>query len=310
MDTTNIQQYINEIRGFNRFYTRKIGVLDERMLQTSYSLTEGRIIYELGHNGKTTATHLSHELGLDPGYLSRTLRLLQERNIISKQSSERDGRRQVLTLTPEGQKAYKMLDSTSGKEIGDMIADLTPEEQQKLVTSMKSVEALLDTEAEPGGVSYILRPHQPGDIGWVVERHAILYNQAFGWNQEFEALCSEIAAHFLRNYDPNKERCWIAEQEGKRVGSVFLVKNTESTAQLRLLLVEPTARGIGIGKRLVHECTRFAKQCGYSKIMLVTVSILETAHHIYRQEGYQLIKEEPYTRFGFQLVEQRWELDL
>ena len=309
MQSPDHTTHIHAIRRFNRFYTRKIGVLEETMLQTPFTLTEARIIYEIGHDGPTTAKTLSQSLGMDGGYLSRTLRTLQEKGLVDKQASETDGRQYVLSLTPEGQSTYEQLDDTSAREIALMVNRLSEDQQQHLVTAMQSVESLLGAPPKPA-VPYMLRPHEPGDLGWIVYRHGVLYTQSQGWQPEFEALCAEIACTFLRNFDPNCERCWIAEREGERVGSVCLVRYDDTTAQLRLLLVEPKARGLGIGKRLVQECTRFARQCGYERIILWTVNVLEAAHHIYRKEGYVITEEVPHTDFGTELVKQTWVLTL
>ena len=309
MTKADLSQCVEAVRGFNRFYTRKIGVLQEGFLKSPFSLTEARVIYELAHHQQTTATHLGQELGLDAGYLSRVLRSLHKRGLLDKRASERDARRYLLSLTDEGLDAFASLNAASRNEIEALLRKLSEEEQQRLVAAMHTMEAVLGAQPEHK-VPYILRPHQPGDMGWVVHRHGVLYNREYGWDEAFEALVAEIVAQFIQHYDAKQERCWIAEKDGENVGSVFLVKKSQTTAQLRLLLVEPKARGLGIGKRLVQECTRFARQRGYGKIMLWTNSVLDAARHIYEQEGYRLVEEAPHHSFGYDLVGQNWELDL
>jgi DNA-binding MarR family transcriptional regulator/GNAT superfamily N-acetyltransferase len=308
MAGADLNQRIEAVRRFSRFYTRKIGVLQEGLLNTPFSLTEARVLYELAHHEQTTATHLSKELGLDAAYLSRILRGLRKRGLLDRVASKSDGRRYMLSLTEGGQEAFDTLNAASRSEVEGMLSELSEEEQHRVVGAMQTVEALLGAQPEHK-VPYILRPHQPGDMGWVVQRHGVLYNQEYGWDEEFEALVAEIVAKFIRDYDSKRERCWIAEKNGENVGSVFLVKKSEAAAQLRLLLVEPRARGLGIGKRLVHECTRFARQRGYGKIVLWTNSVLDAARHIYELEGYRLVEEESHHSFGHDLVGQNWELE-
>jgi DNA-binding MarR family transcriptional regulator/GNAT superfamily N-acetyltransferase len=308
VDSTNLTQRIEAVRRFSRFYTRKIGVLQEGLLNSPFSLTEARVVYELAHHEQTTAKHLSHELELDAAYLSRILGRLEGRGLLEKTTSKDDGRQYLLSLTEEGQEAFAALNAASRSEIEAMLSELSPEEQYRLIDAMHTVESLLGAQPEHK-VPYLLRPHQPGDMGWVVQRHGVLYSQEYGWDEDFEALVAEIVAKFIRNFDPRRERCWIAEKDGENVGSVFLVKKSDTTAQLRLLLVEPKARGLGIGKRLVHECTRFARRRGYQKIMLWTNSVLDAARHIYELEGYRLVEEEQHHSFGHDLIGQNWELE-
>ena len=307
---TKLSQYIETVRRFNRFYTRKIGLLQEGFLKSPFTLAEARVIYELAHHQQTTATELNQKLGLNAGYLSRILTSLQKQSLIYKKLSDSDARKYLISLTAQGQKAFSEINATSRNEIGAMLSDdLSEEEQLDLVGAMLTIERLLGAQPERK-VPYILSPHHSGDMGWVVQRNGVVYNHEYGWNEDFEALVAEIVARFIRDYNPKIERCWIAKRDGENVGSVFLVKKTETIAQLRLLFVEPKARGLGIGKLLVHECTRFAKQVGYDKIMLWTNSVLDAARHIYEQEGYQLVEEEPHHSFGHDLVGQNWELDL
>ncbi len=302
---------IEHVRRFNRFYTKRIGVLEEGLLSSAFSLAEARVLYELAQHERTTATHLASELTLDPGYLSRILANLQRRRLVRKQRGTTDARQTMLSLTEPGRQAFAKLNSVSKADIKNLLGVLEEDDQQRLVRSMHTIERLL-TAAPEHKVPYILRPHQPGDMGWVVQRHGVLYNREYGWNEEFEALVAEIVAAFLRNFDPKRERCWIAEKDGENVGCVFLVKHPErkNVAKLRCLLVEPTARGLGIGKRLVSECTRLARQAGYSKITLWTNDVLTAARHLYQHEGYKLVKEGKHRAFGHDLVEQTWELSL
>ena len=304
-------QRIEDVRRFNRFYTKRIGVLQEGLLSTTFSLAEARVVYELAQHEQTTATHLAQELTLDPGYLSRILAGLQRRRLVRKQRGEADARQTMLSLTETGKHAFAKLNAASKTDIERLLGDLDEDNQLRLVHSMHAIERILTAEAQHK-VPYILRPHQPGDMGWVVQRHGVLYNREYGWDETFEALVAEIAAAFLRNFDPKRERCWIAEKDGENVGCVFLVKHPErkTVAKLRCLLVEPSTRGLGIGKRLVSECTRFARQAGYSKITLWTNDVLTAARHLYENEGYKLVKEGTHHAFGHELVEQTWELVL
>ncbi len=311
MTTTDLLPQIEAVRRFNRFYTRQIGVLQEGLLRSPFSLSEARVLYELAHHEQTTATHLGQELGLDAGYLSRILRSFHERGLVEKQPSEGDRRQHLLALTEQGQAAFAGLDAASRGETGAMLRGLSDADQSRLVHAMQAIEGLLGAEPEHR-VPYLLRPHQSGDVGWVVQRHGVLYRQEYGWDETFEALVAEIVADFIRAFDPKRERCWIAEREGENVGSVFLVRHPEreGVAKLRLLLVEPKARGLGIGRRLVAECTRFAREAGYHTITLWTNSVLHAARRIYEREGYRLLREEPHHSFGHDLVGQTWELAL
>ncbi|HJU89867.1 MAG TPA: bifunctional helix-turn-helix transcriptional regulator/GNAT family N-acetyltransferase [Gemmatimonadaceae bacterium] len=299
------------VRRFNRFFTRQIGALREGLSDSPFSLTEARVVYELAARGGTSATELSRALDLDPGYLSRILRRLQKRGLLSRKIAADDARRSRLSLNERGRGAFAKLDAASQSEMETLIASLSDEEQRRLVGAMGVIERLLGSAPE-SPVSYLLRPHRSGDMGWVVQRHGVLYRDEYGWDEHFEALVAEIVAHFIRNFDPRRERCWIAERDGENVGSVFLVRHPEheGVAKLRLLLVEPKARGLGIGARLVRECTLFARQAGYHRITLWTNSVLDAARHLYIREGYQLVAEEPHHSFGHDLVGQSWELTL
>jgi len=300
-------QRVRLVRRFNRFHTQQIGVLREGLLKSPFSLTEVRVLYEIAHRDEPAAAELCRDLGLDAGYLSRILRDFARKGLVEKRPSKSDGRQSLLRLTRKGQKEFATLDARQNEEVGALLSKLSPAEQSQLVEAMEMIRGLLGERTEPG-VPYILRPHRPGDMGWVVHRHGVLYSQEYGWDERFEALVAEIVAKFIQNYDPKRERCWIAEREGEIVGSVFLVKKTKTVGQLRLLLVEPKARGLGIGKRLVAECIHFARQAGYRKIMLWTNDVLETARHIYEQAGFHLVQEEAHHSFGHDLVGQNWEL--
>lgn len=309
MTEDEIHQRIEAVRYFNRFYTKKIGVLHEGLLRSPFSLTEARVIYELAHHEKTTATELCNELGLDAGYLSRILRSFKKRSLIKKQFSQTDGRKNLLSLTKRGKEAFATLNSRSHNEVGAMLNDLSKENQHRLVKAMQTIEGLMGARAEHK-VPYLLRPHQVGDMGWVVHRHGLLYAEEYGWDEQFEALVANIVAKFIHHYNPKHECCWIAEVEGEIVGSVFLVKQSKTIAKLRLLLVEPKVRGLGLGTRLVNECVRFARHVGYRKIVLWTNSVLHAARHIYEKTGFRLVRQEPHHSFGHDLIGQTWELEL
>jgi DNA-binding MarR family transcriptional regulator/GNAT superfamily N-acetyltransferase len=300
---------IEAVRHFNRFYTKQIGALQEGLLKSPFSLTEARVIYELAQHEEATARALSDELGLDAGYLSRILRGFRHKGLVERRPSETDGRQSMLRLTDRGQEVFAKLNNDSRLEVESMLSKLSEAEQLRLVGSMHTVEDLLGAAPEPR-VPYILRPHQPGDMGWVVHRHGVLYAQEYGWDERFEALVAEIVAKFIQDLDPSRERCWIAEKDGENVGSVFLVKKTDKVAKLRLLIVEPRARGLGIGKRLVDECLRFARRVGYQTVTLWTNDVLHAARHIYEHTGFHLVERKPHQMFGEGLVGETWEKDL
>jgi DNA-binding MarR family transcriptional regulator/GNAT superfamily N-acetyltransferase len=300
---------VEAVRRFSRFYTKQIGLLHEKILRSPFSLAEARVIYELAHHEKATATELSNELCLDAGYLSRILRDFNKRGLVDKGRCEEDGRKNFLQLSENGQAAFAGINARSRREIEATLNNLMPADQARLVQAMQTIEELLGAQSEHR-VPYILRPHQPGDMGWVVHRHGILYAEEYAWDEQFEALVAEIVTRFIQNYDPKRERCWMAEKDGEIVGSVFIVKQSDSTAKLRLLLVEPKARGLGIGTRLVNECIKFAQQVGYSKITLWTNNILSAARHIYQKAGFHLVIEQPHQSFGQDLVAETWDLKL
>ena len=300
---------VDVVRRFNRFYTRRIGALRAGLLDSPFSLAEARLLFELAHRERPTAAELARDLGLDAGYLSRMLRGLERRHQIARERSNSDGRQSLLGLTAEGKRTFGTLNTRSAAEVRAMLGKLSDAGQRRLVEAMRDVERLLGAATEPK-VPYLLRPHRPGDMGWVVHRHGALYAHEYGWDERFEALVATIVAKFIENFDPKRERCWIAERDGEIVGSVFLVSKSRTVAQLRLLYVEPSARGLGIGKRLVDECERFARDRGYRKIVLWTNSVLHAARHIYEAAGYRLLAEEPHHSFGRALVGQTWELAL
>jgi DNA-binding MarR family transcriptional regulator/GNAT superfamily N-acetyltransferase len=309
MSDPDLYRRIEAVRRFNRFYTQQIGVLQERLLRSPFSLAEGRLIYELAHRGKTTATELRAQLGLDPGYLSRLLQGLRKRGLIDRRVSREDGRQNLLSLNEKGKKAFATIHVRSRNEIRGMLNPLSPPDQNRLVKAMDTIEELLGARPEQKA-PYLLRPHQPGDMGWVVHRHGVIYSEEYRWDEQFEALVAGIVSKFIQKYDPQKERCWIAEKDGENVGSVVLVKRSERIAKLRLLLVDPKARGLGIGRRLVDECIRFARQAGYRKIVLWTNHVLLAARHIYEKAGFRVVHEEPHHSFGHDLIGETWELIL
>ena len=309
MKKAGLEMEVGAVRRFNRFFTRRIGVLREGLLHSPYSLTEARILFEIANGEDVTATDLARELGLDPGYLSRLLARLDQQGLIDKVRSEDDGRRRLLALTREGEQAFALLDSRSREEVSEMLGGLSGADRRRLLESMRIIESVLQKSfkfSEP----FVLRAHEAGDMGWIVHRHGVLYAREYGWDERFEALVARIVADFVDNYDPAKERCWIAEMRGDIVGCVFVVNGGDEVAKLRLLLVEPEARGLGLGTRLVEECIRFARDCGYEKMTLWTNSVLHAARHIYEEHGFQLVEEEEHRSFGHDLVGQNWELEL
>ncbi|MGQ0642283.1 MAG: bifunctional helix-turn-helix transcriptional regulator/GNAT family N-acetyltransferase [Gemmatimonadaceae bacterium] len=297
------------VRRFNRFYTQKIGALGNGHLASPYSLTEVRVLYELAHREAPTAATLGRALGIDAGYLSRIVRRYTHQGLVRRVRSTADSRNVHLHLTKKGERVFVPLEARARDKVAALLGALPAKRQATLLDAMQTVERLLD---EPPGdrPRVTLRQHRPGDMGWVVHRHGALYAQEYGFDEQFEALVAEIAAKFIRELDRKRERCWIAEADGEILGCVFLVRQSDDVAKLRLLLVEPNARGLGIGKRLVGECTRFARATGYKKITLWTQSVLHAARKIYMLEGYRLVKEEPHHSFGHDLVAQTWELNL
>ena len=309
MPQTETEQRIATVRRFNRFYTKQIGLLGEGYLETPFSLTEARVLYELAHRERPSATELARELALDAGYLSRILRGFERRRLLTRTRSKSDARQSHLALTARGRAAFAPVEARSREDISALLTRLGPAEQRRLLDAMRTIEAMLG-DAPGAKAPYVLRPHQPGDMGWVVHRHGALYAQEYGFDERFESLVAGVVAKFVERYDPRRERCWIAEKDGEIVGSVFLVRRSRSVAQLRLLLVEPKARGLGIGERLVTECVRFARQAGYRKITLWTNSVLRAARHLYQAAGFRRVHREKHRSFGRALVGETWELSL
>ncbi|WP_437809481.1 bifunctional helix-turn-helix transcriptional regulator/GNAT family N-acetyltransferase [Sorangium sp. So ce1078] len=304
-----IDERIDTVREFNRFYTQKIGVLGGGLLDSKYTLTEVRVLYEIANREGPLASDLVRDLGLDAGYLSRILAAFQQRGWIKRERSQADARKSHLRLTAKGAKVFGSLDGRARDQIRELLGPLSSEQQQQLQEHLRGVEALLG-RAQPTAAEVTLREHGPGDMGWIIQRHGVLYAREFGWGREFEALVAEICAGFLRNFDPSGERCWIAERNGAPVGCVMLVRHSSTVAKLRLLLVEPSERGTGIGRKLVAECVEFARRAGYRTVTLWTQSILTAARRIYESAGFRLVNAEPHTSFGAELVGETWELSL
>ncbi len=300
---------VEAVRRFTRFYTRRLGVLREGLLASPYSLTEARLIYELAQRDGATASDLVRELDLDAGYVSRLLKGLESRGLIARRPSATDGRQTLVSLTAAGRDAFAELDTRSRGEVEALLAPLDGAARTRLVTAMTAIEELLDSQAQ-ARPAYLLRPHRPGDIGWVIQRHAELYAEEYGWDGSFEVLVAEIAGAFLRDFDPARECCWIAERDGARVGSVFVARQSEEVAKLRMLLVEPRARGLGLGRRLVEEAIAFARRAGYRRMTLWTNDCLTAARRIYEGAGFKLVASEPHRSFGRDLVGETWALEL
>ncbi|MGW4534673.1 bifunctional helix-turn-helix transcriptional regulator/GNAT family N-acetyltransferase [Nocardia sp. NPDC004340] len=303
-------RHIAAVRAFNRHYTRVIGVLQGGMLGTEYSLTEGRILFELAHFGAAEVVDLRLSLDLDAGYLSRILARFEERGLVARRRSEADGRRQVVELTEAGRAAFDLLDQRTQQQIGDLLVPHSPLVRTRLVGAMRTIERILDGEteqspdADPDAVT--LRAPKPGEHGWAIARNAVLYAEEFGWNHEYEALAAKIIGDWLNSHDPQRERAWIAEYRGAPVGCVYCMREDDHTARLRLLLVEPSARGLGVGSALVGECLRFATAAGYTEMVLWTNSVLDSARHIYERAGFALAESNPHHSFGVDLVGQTW----
>lgn len=297
------------VRRFNRFYTRRIGLLGNSMYGSDFSLAQMRVLWELAHRAGITASGLEERLGMDRGYLSRILGSFRERGFVRAATARHDGRVRHLRLTGKGRKAFAPFDRRSDEEVRATISGLTGAQQHRLVGAMRAIEALLEG-AGGSDVPFSLREPRPGDFGWVIHRHGALYAQEYGWDATFEALVAGIVAKFVRDFQPKRERCWIAERDGEIAGCVFLVERSATVSQLRLLLVEPSARGLGIGSALVAQCLRFARDAGYRKVVLWTNDILHSARRIYEGAGFRLVKEGKHTSFGHRLVGQTWELKL
>jgi DNA-binding MarR family transcriptional regulator/GNAT superfamily N-acetyltransferase len=306
-----LEDRIAAVRRFTRFYTRHIGLLQEELLQSGFSLTEARVLYELANRAPTTATSLAADLNLDAGYLSRILRRFGESGLLTRKRIPNDGRQSLVSITAKGRKAFAPLNESSHDQVAAMLARLSAREQNRIIAAMATVEGLLQPavpDARPPVL--LLRPHRAGDMGWVTSANAEIYAREYGWDISYEALVAKIAAEFIENFDEKRERCWIAEIDGERVGSVFVVRKTDAVARLRLLIIDPKARGLGLGKRFVDECLRFAKDAGYTSMTLWTQSILTAARAIYARAGFKLVAEDPHHSFGVDLIGETWERDL
>lgn len=299
---------LDAVRRFNRLYTKRIGVVRDGLLGSEWSLAELRVLYELAHRERTVAIDLVQELSLDPGYVSRILRGFERRKLLERHPAAHDGRRSEITLTPTGRRSVAALEDRSRAEVAAMLTGLSAEGQAKLLAAMRAIEEVLDGRARPS--TLVLRPHRPGDLGWIVHRHGELYAQEWGYDERFEAMVAGIVADFVRSFDPRRERCWMAERDGERVGCIALVQRSRTVGQLRLLLVEPSARGLGVGRRLVEECVRFARQAGYRRMTLYTHNTLDAARHLYREAGFRVVSETPDDTYGRGVVAETWDLEL
>jgi DNA-binding MarR family transcriptional regulator/GNAT superfamily N-acetyltransferase len=309
MSSPQLEERVAAVRRFSRFYTRQLGLLRESLVHTRFSLTEARVLYELAHRETVTASELAADLDLDHGYLSRILRRFGDERLLKKTRAANDGRQSVISITAKGRKAFAPLDRNAHDQVAAMLERLDATGQQRVVGAMAAVERLLD--AAPKSVpAIVLRPHEAGDMGWVTSANAAIYAKEYGWDLTYEALVARITAGFIENFDGKRERCWIAELDGERVGSAFVVRKTDAIAKLRLLILDPKARGLGLGRRLVEECLRFARFAGYSSMTLWTQSILTAARAIYSQAGFKLVAEEPHHSFGVDLVGETWEREL
>ncbi len=298
---------IGIIRSFNRFYTKQLGILHEGLARSPYSLTQVRILFEIANRAGITASELRERLDLDAGYLSRILQAFEDQGLVKRRANEEDARRAHLSLTAKGRKTFLPLDASAQAEVGAMLARFAEPQRTRLVSAMTTIRSLLDPAPAQ---DYTLRQHEPGDIGWVVQRHGEIYYAEYGWDERFEAIVAGITAKFIENFHPQFERCWIAERNGERLGSIFAVRQSATIAKLRLLLVEPHARGCGLGRRLVEECIAFCQQAGYRKLILWTDSILTAARNIYRATGFRLVKKQPHQKFGVPLIGEVWERNL
>jgi DNA-binding MarR family transcriptional regulator/GNAT superfamily N-acetyltransferase len=306
----NADARIAAVRRFNRYYTRQIGVLRKTFLDSPYSLGEARVLYEIASQGSPTASEIARRLDLDAGYLSRVLRNFERRGLIRRRTSPKDGRQSHLTLTPRGKKSFMPLDVRSQRATATMLEKLKPTGQARLVAAMATIETLLENQEPTPQRSYILRAPRPGDFGWIVKRNAELYAREYGWVAPFEGVCAQIVADFVNKFDESREHCWIAESDGENVGAVMLANDGDGVARVRLLLVEPKARGLGIGARLVDELIRFARAAGYRKITLWTHSVLTAARHIYQKAGFKLMRSEEHQSWGRPVVSEHWDLEL
>jgi DNA-binding MarR family transcriptional regulator/GNAT superfamily N-acetyltransferase len=297
------------VRHFNRFYTQRIGVLSSAWLDSEFSLTEARVLYEIKRRETATASEIGRDLGLDAGYLSRMLRGFHKRGLIRKDVSPDDARQTLLAMTAAGRKAFAPLEARSNRDVAAMLGRIVEPEQDRLVGAMRTIENLIEAKT-PEGAKVTLRDPRPGDFGLIVSRHGILYAQEYGWTENFEGLCAQIVADFVNKHDAQRERCWIAEVDGRYAGSVMLAKDNDEVARLRLLLVEPFARGLGVGRLLTDECVGFARSCGYRRIVLWTHSVLTAARYIYERAGFRLVSSEKRKSWSKDVVSEQWEMAL
>ena len=307
-----IKQRTGAVRRFNRFYTRQIGVLRKTYLDSAYSLGEMRVLYEIAHGDGVTASDIGRALDLDAGHLSRVLRNFENRGLIARKSSAKDARQSHLALTARGKKAFATAEERSQRDVAAMLGNLKPDRQAQLIAAMLTIETLLGEQSadEAAKSAYVLREPRHGDFGWIVSRHAELYAQEYGWTEPFEGLCAQIVADFVNNYDAKRERCWIAEMNGENTGCVMLVKDSDEAARIRLLLMDPKARGLGLGQRLTDECVKFARKAGYKKVTLWTHSVLTAARRVYKKAGFTLTSSEPRHTWGKDVVAEFWDLEL
>jgi DNA-binding MarR family transcriptional regulator/GNAT superfamily N-acetyltransferase len=309
MSPSDLRNAVDSVRRFNRFYTKRIGLLNQGYLDTNFSLTQARILFEVAQSKDLTATDLIRELDIDRGYLSRTLGQFEEQGLIKRTESKSDRRFQTLKLTPAGKNSFSVLNKRSSTEIGDWLKKLSDLEKRELLEAMNTIQTILGFPSETTE-PVRLRTHGPGDVGWIVARHGALYAQEYQFDETFEGLVAEILANFLKRHDSKKECIWIAERNEERLGTVTIVDAGQKVAQLRCLLVEPKARGLGIGRRLIEECIRFSKQNGYTKMKLWTQSHLNAARHLYEKAGFQIVDKKPQFSFGQKVVSEIWELAL
>lgn len=307
---SEIDEHIAAVRRFNRFYTQRLGILQEAWLDSPYSLSEARVLYELSQRDGITATAIGSELGLDPGYLSRMLRDFEKKGLIARSPSPDDGRQSLVSITAKGRKAFAPLEKRTLEQVGSSLTHLSSSDQRRLVAAMGTVRNLLERSSETPREARLRAPRH-GDFGWIVSRHAELYAEEYGWTEPFEGLCAQIVADYVNKLDPKKERCWIAELNGEPVGCAMLVKDEKpGIARIRLVLVDPSARGLGLGHRLTQECTRFARKAGYKGITLWTHSVLTAARHVYKQAGFTLTSSEKRKSWGKDVVSEIWDLTL
>jgi DNA-binding MarR family transcriptional regulator/N-acetylglutamate synthase-like GNAT family acetyltransferase len=307
------ERRIAVVRRFNRFYTRQIGLLRKTYLDSPYSLGEMRVLYEIAHGDAPTATNIARGLDLDAAYLSRMLGDFEKRGVVTRKTSDKDARQSHLALTARGRKMFAPLEQQSQRQIGAILAKLPPADQTRLIAAMETIEGLLEGDSHATAKpkhEFILRRPRHGDFGWIVKRHAELYAEEYGWTEAFEGLCAQIVADFINNYDPKLDRCWIADHDGENVGSVMLVNDSPGVARLRLLLVDPKARGLGLGAQLTEECIRFAREAGFRKIVLWTHNVLKAARYIYENAGFQLVRTERHKKWSRPVIGEHWELTL